>query len=469
MENQTENFEVEFNKILEDVDGIYQLKKIPKFKVTLKGTANSISNLLDIMIRKSLVKEDIYNYDELKKDAFYLPEEKAFQEMDKSRIIYDRLKAVINAFDYVASNIPESLFEFTEEYLENCRKLLEYFSFHTLSSATNVNTRTLKELTDRIINGNDEIFKKVVQDNLKLLNDSFISIRNHLEEITKFKKEEFKATIRYEIFPKLPVDFTQKLFNENTKIYLKKAEDYMRINIPGVQIYKLWLEESFKDCYNNDNNAALQKLKEQFISETDKVKSDAAAHSPREKLLKIVYSLANSKKIIESLYFDFDYNLKIINNREKSFVEKLQDILRKILNIADQSDFYHIEYLNPSTKTIQKDIINITDFMLMIKKKILLFSEILKANSNVAVKINKGTEESLFNFLEDSYINLLLMKERIIGLDAELRLSLQKKLKNKLRNIAEPVKELETYLIKIGEQRRRYIIEQDDFLKQKKK
>jgi hypothetical protein len=461
--------EEKFNSFLEDVDNIYQSKKIPKFKVTLKGTANNISNLMDILIRKSLIKEDIYNYDSIKRETFFLPEEKNFTDMDKPRMIYERLKATINAFEYVSINIPESLFDFTEEYLENCRKLLEYFAFHTISSANNVNTRTIKELTDRIINGNDEIFKKVIQDNLKLLNDSYLSIRNYLEDITKFKKEEFKIRIRYEVFPVLPMEFTQKFFDDNQATYLKKLEDYVKINLPAIQFNRLWGGEAVKDCYSVDENEALKKLQSQYLPDSEKAKADTGVHSPREKLLKIVYSLANSKSLLEPLYFDFDYNLKIINNREKSFVEKFQDFLRKIMNISDQSEFYHIEYLNPSTKTIQKDIVNINEFMVLIKKKIALFSEILKSNSSVAVKINKGTEESLYKFLEDGYINLLLMKERIIGLDAELRLSTQKKLKSKFRNITDSAKEFEAYLIKVGEQRRRYIIEQEDFHKQKKK
>jgi ERCC4-related helicase len=167
---------------LQEIDEFYQSRKLPKFRITLKGAANNISNLLDILIRKSLVKLDAYNYDGDEKDkvneSFSLPDEKAFMENEKSRVIYDRLKATVNALELQAGSMPETLDEFTEEYLENCRKIVEYFAFHNYSSANNMNTRTLKELTDKVVGGNDEIFRKVMQDNIKLLSDTYRSIQS---------------------------------------------------------------------------------------------------------------------------------------------------------------------------------------------------------------------------------------------------------------------------------------------------
>jgi hypothetical protein len=458
----------QFYQKLQEIDEYFQSKKLAKLRVTIRGAASNISNLMDVLLRKSLIKQDAYNYDD-DTEGFKLPEEKNFMENEKGRIIYERLKATVNALEYQAGSMPETLDEFTEEYMENNRKLLEYFAFHNLGGANNLNSRTLKEMTDRVVSGNDEIFKKVMQDNLKLLTDTFRSIQSFMEEITKFKKDEYKVDFRFNVFPHFPKELNENLFDEKQTAFLEKLEEFMKKNIPEIHFNKLWAPEAVKDCFSMNNEAALEKLVSFYQSDDDKKKSETAANSPRERLLKIIFNMANSRKNIEDIYYDFDYNLKLIKNREKSFIEKFQEVMMKLFNITNEEDFCHIEYINPTTKTVQKDVINVVEFMLSIKKKIALFTEITKPNSTVYVKINHGTEEALYNFLDDNYFNLLLMKERLLGLDAEIRLGTAKKIRIKFRNIINPVKEFDVTLTRIGEQRRKFIIDQENFSKQQKK
>ncbi|OHD08787.1 MAG: hypothetical protein A2Y34_06440 [Spirochaetes bacterium GWC1_27_15] len=460
----------QFDELFEKIDSLYQTKTSSKFKITLKGAASNISNLIDILLRKSLIKEDVYRYDdENSEGGFFLPEEKNFSDADKGVVIFVRLKAMINALDAQSSSLPESLEFFGEEYTENCRKILDYFSFHNYMASNNINTRTLKELTDRIVNGSDEIFKKVVLDNLKLLSDNFNSIKLFLEDITRYKKEIYKSLIRFDVFPKLPSDFTEQNFQDNPTVFLKKLEDFMKINSHEIIYNKNWAPEAIKECFNVTDIDALEKIKNTFLSESEKNKIENEANSPREKLFKLIVSLAGTKSVIEEIYFNFDYNIKLIQSREKSFMEKIQEILMKLFNIQNQEDFFHIEYINPTTKSIQKDTINIHDFMTLVKKKILLFAEIGKPNSSVYFKIKRGTEDALFNFLEETYINLMLMKERFVSIDAELRLNTPKNIRSKIKDIRNQIENLNSLLNKIGEQRRKFIIEQENFLKPSKK
>ncbi|HOV15203.1 MAG TPA: hypothetical protein PK771_13020, partial [Spirochaetota bacterium] len=176
----------EFNNVFERIDANFQSKNISKIKVTLKGAANNINNLIDTLLRKSLIKHNPYDYGDDNSNTFVLPDEKNFNEPDKAIVIFERLKATISALEFLASNIPDTLEYFGDDFLENSRKVLSYFAFNNYVSANNINTRTLKELTDRVTNGNDEIFKRVVQDNLKLLADNYQTIQYFLEEVTKY-------------------------------------------------------------------------------------------------------------------------------------------------------------------------------------------------------------------------------------------------------------------------------------------
>ncbi|HOJ65014.1 MAG TPA: hypothetical protein PLE45_11410 [Spirochaetota bacterium] len=457
----------EFEAVFEQIEEGYNTKKISKFRYTLKGAANNINNLMEILIRKSLIKEEKYDYlSDEEKERFFLPEEKNFLEVEKPKVLYERLSALVRSINYLADNMPDDIDDFTDEYLENNRKILDYFSFHNYNSPnTGINTRALKELTDRIMNGTDEILKKIVYDNLKLLADSFHSIQLTIEDITKYKKEKYKFKFRYYVFPYLPAELNDKLFQENNQLYLKKIEEFMNSNVFEVSYNRFWINETIKECYFVNEIDVLERVKKNFLTETEKKKTESLVHSPREKLLKLIMSLANTKNVLEELYHGLEYNITLLKNREKSFIEKLQDILRKIFNMASEDDFFHIEYINPTNKAIQKDIININEFLSSIKKKLSLFNEISRPTSSIYQKINRGTEEALYKFMDDTYFSLILMKERIIGIDSELKINIPKKIRLKMRDLSSLLETLNSILTNVGEQRRKFVMEQEAFLK----
>lgn len=457
----------EYKKVFEDIDKIYQ-KKLSRFRVTMKGAATNIKNLIDVMLRKSLLKEDYYNYDEGDSMTFSLPEQKTFNDNEAARVIYDRLMATTQALEYQADYMPDSMSEFTEEYLEDCRKILDFFSFHNLSSSnTGINTRTLKLLTDKIINGTDEIFKKVLLDNLKLLSDTFHNIQNTVEDVTRYLKEQYKSIIRFEVFPDLPEQFSEKSFNSNHEEYLKRLEAFMRERKSEIGYNKFWIAEAIKDCYTIDDNESVERVKSMFLSESEKKRVEKVSRSPREKLLNLVYNIVNSRGVVEEIYQGLNYNINLLNNHPRSFIEKIQRVLKTILNIQADDEYFHIEYINPKTKKIQKDTIKTAEFLTSIKKKIAIFNEIAKPNTPLYAKVQKGTNESLLKFIDDSYFNLLLTKERVVGINTEIRLLIPRNLKSKLRNILNSTEQLNLFLNKIGAERRRFIIDQEQFNRDK--
>lgn len=458
-----------FETVYDQIDATYLSKKIPKFKYLLKGAESNINNLLELLVRKSFLKEDLYNYNSVDVEtSFFLPEEKNFMESDRPAKIYERLKATAYALDFLSANIPETVDEITEKYLENCRRILDYASFHNLSSSSaGINTKSLKEIYDRVLSCQDDVYKKIVVDSIKILSDNFHTIQTTVEEITKYKKEKYKYNFRYKVFPILPQNMNEKLFKENQAQFLKNLEDFMNKELLSVKYNKFWVGEAIKECYNLNEIDFLERLKKNFLSDLEKKKTENIINSPREKLVKLIVNMANLKNYIEELYYDLDYNIKLIKTREKNFSEKLQDVVRKILNIANDEDYFHIEYINPSTKAIEKDVINVTEFLTMIKKKIALFTEILKPTSNIYVKVSRGTEDALYKFLDDTYFSILLLKERVLGIETEIKLNIPKKLRGKLRDLSSNAETLGSFVMKIGEQRRKFIISQEKFLHNK--
>lgn len=443
-------------------------KKFNNFKMALRSVKTNTINLMEILVRKSLIKKDLYQYDQNDKESFRLPEQKFFETDDRPRILYERLSAFSDAADYIATNFPDDVEQISAQDLENCRKLLDYFSFHNYNSSSNgINTRSLKELTDRLKSSNDEVYKKMVIDSIKLLSDSLTFIASTVEEITKIKKEIYKAEIRFEVFPKLSDYFTEDKFYNDSENFFNKLKAFIKNEVPGIEYNKLWIREAMNYCYTVDSVKALEEIKKNFLSSAEIQKTEKKVMSPRERLISIIFDLIEAKGYMEKVYYNLSHNISVLRSREKSFMEKIQDFFSVVFNIGTDDDFIEIEYINPKTNKIQKDVIKIEPFMMTLKQKIKVFHEISKPNSETNNKIKRGTKESLLKFLDTTYFELLLLKERIIGMDSEILLNVSKKQKNDLKHILEYTSKLDTVLADIGKKRRQFIMTDESVFKKK--
>ena len=279
----------EFIDVFNRIEAKFRAKRIPKLKTLFRGAVYNISNLTNLLVRKSLLKENLYSYSEDDRNSFFLPEEKAFLDNEKARVIYDRLKAHMNALENQASRLTDDIDAISERYVENTEKLLTYFAFNNYNSNSGLNTRTLKEVTDKIITGKDQILRKVVQDNLKLLAENYTRIKEIIEEFLNYKKEKYKYLIRFKVFPALSEGFSEKLLQENPSQYLTRLSKIMSTNFPDIPFNKFWIVEAIKSCYTIKPEDELKRLQSLFLADMIKRSEiNSISSTPRGKLIYII-------------------------------------------------------------------------------------------------------------------------------------------------------------------------------------
>jgi hypothetical protein len=459
----------EFNNIFARIDAQYQINQFPKLKSLFKNAINNVSNLTNLLLRKSLLKENLYSYSNEYESAFYLPDEKDFLDKEKPRVMYDRLKAFMNALDYQVNNLPAFMTDLSDDYIKNTQKLLSYFSFHNFKTAkNNVNTKTLKEMIDKLLEEKDQILKRVLLDNLKLLEDIFIKIKRIIDDFIKYKKEKYNMLIRFKVFPFLKEDFTEELLQNNPNEYLIKLSKFMKQNSIKIPFIKEWIFQAIKLCYTIDSHNALMKIQKELLINIKSEKTKPGLYSPREKLLKIINYIAGVGSTLEKIYILLKQNISFIQERKKNFIEKILDIFKIAISRSLKKElFFKIEYINPIDKKIKNDVINVNEFLVSIKKKVILFNELLKTDSKIYEKIKLGKEDSLYKFIENTYYELILIKERTIGINGEIRLKVPKKDRNNLKELGGILDKLNEIITKSGEMRRKYVMEEEVILKKR--
>jgi len=448
----------DFEALLEQLEAKYNNRTIPYFKNSLKSASNNLTNLIELLVRKSMIKQDMYNYkDSDNHNSFYLSEQKNFTEIERAKVMYDKIKELIGALDFQSTNALNDISDIDDEFLENSRRILDFIAFHNLNNPTaGIYTRTVNDMINKILSSNDQIMTRIMQDIIKLLTENYRSIQRLTEELTKFCKEKYKISIRLKLYPSLPGSFSPNNFNQNPQGYLAALKDYMQNNPTGIEYNQYWIQEAIRDSININDDEALEAVKSSFLSESEQKRADNKAKSPREALLVIIKNLSLAKDHLDDIYFKIDHNIKITQMQRKTLGEKIADVLKKILNTGTSDEFFQIEYINPITKKIEKDTVNIQDFLISIKKQVALLSQISKPTSPIYLKIKNATEESIFKFFKDTFLNIILIKERLVGIDGEFRLRYSNKLKKKFKSISEPIENLNDILQKITEQRQKY-------------
>lgn len=459
----------DFNSIFARIDAQFQINQLSKLKSLFKNAINNVSNLANLLLRKSLIKENLYSYSHEYENTFYLPEEKEFLDKEKPRVMYDRLKSFMNSIDYQINNLPSFMTDLTDEYIRNTQKILSYFVFYNFrASANSVNTKVLKEMIDKLLMEKDQILKRVIEDNLKLLEDIFLKIKSIIEDLIKYKKEKYFMLIRFNVFPFLKEEFTENFLQNNPNEYLIKLAKFIKLNSIKVPFIKEWIFQAIKLCYSMDTQSALAKLKDELLVDIQSNSLKANIYSPREKLIKIINYLAGSSNILEKIYISLKQNVSFIQERKKNFIEKILDIFKTAVSGSSNNDyFFKIEYINPSDKKVKNDVINVNEFLVEIKKKVILFNELLKSDSKIHDKIKLGKEDSLYKFIENTYFDLMLTKERAIGLNGEVRLKVPKKDRVNLKELSSILDKLNEIIINCGEMRRKYVMEEESMVGKK--
>ncbi len=447
----------DFDEIFDRIDANYNNKTIPSLKNSFKSASNNLTNLIELLVRKSLIKQDTYNYSDGEKNGFVLSPQKNFTEIERPKVMYEKLKELITALDYQATNALNDIDDVDEEFLENSRKILDFISFHNINNPTaEIYTRTMRDLVAKILGGNDQIMTRIMQDILKLLTENFRTIQRLIEELTKFTKEKYKISIRLHVYPLLPNTFSEEAFNQDSATFINNLKEFMKLNASEVNYISHWIMEAIRDCFKVPDDEVIANLSTNFLSASEQKRNEAKANSPREVLLIIVKNISMAKDYLDDIYFRLDQNVKLCMSQKKTFFDSIIEVLKKVLNTGASDEFFYIEYINPMSKKIERDTINIQEFLISIKKQVSLLTQISKPTSPVYFKIKSATEESIFKFVKDTFLNLLLIKERLIGIDGEFRLRYNQKIRSKFKNINEPIEKLNDLLMKIAEQRQKY-------------
>lgn len=447
MNSITENHK----QALQEIIFIYSNKHLIRLKKLLLSIPGYLENIMEILLKKSFIKKDPYNYPE-DDNVFKLPKETALQDRHEDVVIYNRLKTLKQAYMFQAEHLstPD---EITEPFLEKTRQLLENINFSNLSY-NSTNTKIYNELLGKVYDACESKITDILTLNQNLLKETHKQIQILLEDITKFQKKIYKFKVNLELFHQLPHnEFNEQLFMSNNDLYIEKLEQYIAKHSINFPIVKYYIKEAISECYTENIDILIEDFKNTHLSGRNAKK---VMLTPRAFLLMTLRISGKLTRPFKSIQQVLSENYTLYLRSKKTFTQTLLHFVKKVAGIPIKLDPIPIQYFDPDLEKFVTNKVYFESFLADIKKVQVIYEQVSLPNSPLSKKLNEAPLTNVKKYLSNIFRDSFLLKEQSTGFENEFITVLKNKMVGQ-EVFEKGKKEIEVTLLAIFEKQKEYM------------
>ncbi len=451
MEN-LQNFISKLEPAIEATSDKLNKQILPEMQENYNIQVTAIKAIKSILLKKRLIQDDPYKYDEKIKDI-EVPENTNFPESEKAAKIGVRLSKYEMMLDYLTS-----YYQFNTNFLDpkkisnlvNFSKCFLWSEFTNTSNDTN--TKNLADIIQSVLSGPDKMSSGLLRDSLSHLAKTNQHITHTLNQLSKFNREKYKLEVRKNIVGKIEV--SEEDLTNPSKV-LKDIKKIMYSNDKTQPFYTDLVLETIKDDFSPESAQRHQKILKNLELNSNEKKEVKQAVNYRLILLDGFKLLGNSGTHFNEALTKIKYNDEIIYKQKLTPFKKLLLALRQALNIAEKEKEITISVVNPITQERHRQKISYNKFINDLSKKTVLFKNIANPSSPVQQKIKKFTEEVLLDNLTKHLSESNELLKQMAGLD-EFYKTINPELRGKIKGIKIEITTITNYLLKANQCRAEY-------------
>ncbi len=441
-----------------------ETRDLPAMKKNFSLFQSYYEGIYNIFLKKSLVQEDPYKYDE-KISEVTTPSEKDFLESAKQIQMDQRLASFHTNLDFL-----NTYYQFSVDFLDLGRieRILSFISYinwvHLSGPDTNIVSRTLDEFVARINLGTDSMSSQLLHESFTQLDRVTKQIKTILRDMTAYHREAYKLEVRKSVIPHLnTASFSQDAGPGAVKQALSK---YMEGSPFYPELVQEILDEDFSPQGDELKESVIRKLTIRQAAAKRKVQKV----SHKEILLKAVRIMATSGFQLEDVMNKMTDNHLTLEGQRLSLRGRLKRFFRKMFGKGRQNKIYDISYLDVTTSTNKSESIQYGDFMQDVRKKAKLFTALAHQGSAVTQKLGGASEEKILEFLNKNISSLQALHRRLTGFNDYFKSEMQKDRESqaKFRGLRVELSAVKNSIIKANQAKHEYVAskEEQDQMKQ---
>ncbi|MDR2553747.1 MAG: hypothetical protein LBD31_11370 [Treponema sp.] len=425
--------------------------EFPKFKDEFRAFHNAFGSIYKILLQKKLIKEDPYKQ-EAKMGEIKVP--KAItMEGDRMDQLTMSLSAYDNQLDFLVNFFPFSLDVLSLENIKRILALIKYIDWtHFAVDTQSSTTKAVVDMVNQARTGGDPLTGNVIGEALDKLNKGTGIIMGYLKETSAFDRESYKLALRQNI--------TGTMNSASVEEIKRKFSAR-----PGNPFYPDLAEELINEDFSSGGEQLREEALKKLAIPESKPKVVAKTVSFKNTLVDGLMILGSVATALGDIIPRLDENNQVFQNRKQTFLEKLREVIRQMMNKEPDPVIYEIEYVDAGKGGAIREKVNFNLFRGDLDKRLRTFASL--SGRTGSAKLGAMEEKQLAAILERGVREAQGMHKTLTGLDDYFKSEAPKESRDKIRGIKPELGTMKNAIIKANQKRHEYSaqLEEEEQLK----
>lgn len=380
-----------------------------------------VSSMYEFLIDKGLMQNDPYKHERTVTEI-QVPSNEPFSETDMMHEISMRFSRYVSQWEFLVNIFHISVANLSLRKVKRLLDLLDWVRWSDFSPNSSLQiTRAVATIVHRVSKMNDPMAGKIVNSNAAHLRDRTYAIKKELKSLTEFLREAYKWKIRQEVVNSMGID--QASFARNPANILQNVKFEVTHQARKLGWYRELVQELLEEDYGEDaarlRAATLERLK--VSSEQIRKKKKKKGPDDTALMMNVVDRLARCGEPIRSALVKMNDNSRTIQERKKSFGERLSEIFSSLFHRSSDKVVYSITIKDAVSGAVRHEDLNYPKFAAIAMTRARTLSALLDTSSEAHSNARNAGAEKLEEFITRYLTEVKGIHRHLEGLDAYFR------------------------------------------------
>jgi hypothetical protein len=454
--SESEGFQARLEAALEAKRRYLDEKTLPRLKESLRVFQSLFENLYNILMRKALIQEDPYKYEQ-KISEIEVPPKGDILDMEKGEKFSQRLSSFHAQLEFLNTYYQFSMDFIDLQRIQRIIGLVQYINWsHVSETAPEATTAVLAETLGKIRPGSDNVSTGIISTSLAQMQTLSRTILAQLKEALAFQRQSYKLMLRRELFNPIRQTLETSYAVGADKAY-EKLKSVFASNMKGKPFYRDLVNELLQEEFSEEA-AKFQQRSLSFLKITEEETREV-----RKKPDYKVILMESVRLILPAGGHLRDALRKVLSNQEmlersrQGLGGKLRSWLQKRFLNREKSWMVEIRHFDARTSTTQTESIDFRKFVESVRRKSSLLGALNQPDSTSFVRLSEASEQQIDTFLKKNIGELQLLYRRLQGLNEYLLQAAPTERKEQLKGIRIELSGLKNSVVRANRRRYEYV------------
>ncbi len=457
-----ESFLPQLEEALEKKRAQLDTQKLPQLKEAFHSLQVLFEGLLNMLIKKGLLREDPYKYDQ-KITEISVPSDDVITESEKTDEVSYRLSAYRNQLDYL-----NNYYQFSSSFMDLGRLkrisgLLGYITWRSLSDTSkSPTTRAFANYLSKIKMGTDTMATGIVKDSLTQIEKTLRTINSTMAEMVGFHRESFKCQLRAKVLPHVEANAADVAGRRDEVIRSVKRAFSQQFS--GEPYYPELVEEILLEDFDPEGNGRREKVLE--ILTVQEQKKDAAKKQEevphKELLMETARILSRAGPDLSQALETVMENKTALSEIRVGLGEKIRRWLAKSSGRKEAEQVYEVEFFEGADPSPRTEKLYFHAFVEAVQKKASLLTALANKAGAAYRRLEAAKEDQLLEFVSKQLGELQLMHRRLDSLNAFLLRDTPRDEGPRLKGIKLQLTAIKNCLVKANQRKHDYVSRKEE-------